>query len=251
MALRFAALVGAVFATGIASYVAQGKGFDYHLAMAFVALVATLALGLGPLTDAALATPRTTSARVALAALLIPVLGTALKVAHAFDSPAGWLLLGRISMADYLGAYPAGDGLSVAEASALAERLRTRVTEGGTILVWGRANVINYLAERPQPTRFHHNLLIMRARPPVSTADAWNRSFLEELERRPPDAAAVNRHQLWSSEEPPSAGTLFLREFLATRYVVVERVGRMLVCEPRRDEHRPAEERPGTREPCG
>jgi hypothetical protein len=208
--------------TGVATYVGQAQALGYTLGVSYAATVPVLCSGLGLVTSAA------SSARgwrrVVLAALLaIPVLGTAKKWSSEFASSALWLT-GRITAQEHYRAFAAGDGLSAGEAIALAAELRERVPEGGTILVWGRANAINFLAERRQPTRFHHNVVVMRRYLPDRLSAKWNRWFREEVERARPEVCLVNEAEL--DDTPPVPGAIaFLREYLPAHYLRVRSVG--------------------------
>ena len=155
--------------------------------------------------------------------MAVPILGTAKKWSAEFRSSAAWLI-GRSSGRRYLARFGAGDGMTAAEAIALAAELRRIVPEDGTVLVWGRANVLNFLARRPQPTRFHHNVTIMRRYLPAHLASKWNAWFEEEVTGRAPAACVVNEREL--DDTPPApASVTFLKRYLAENYRRVRTIG--------------------------
>ncbi|GAO03340.1 glycosyltransferase family 39 protein [Anaeromyxobacter sp. PSR-1] len=210
-----------LWATGIVTYLAQGQALGYTLGVAYAATVPILCSGLG-LLSLSPGMPR--GRAVAVAALLaVPVLGTAKKWTGEFRSSVAWLT-GRIDAATHYGAFGAGDGMSAAQAMALAAELKAAIPPGGTILVWGRANVVNFLAERPQPTRFHHNVTIMRRYLPARLADKWNGWFRDEVTAHAPQACVVNEGELDGTPPVPPSIT-FLERYLGEHYRRVRTVG--------------------------
>ncbi len=214
-------LFPALWATGLVTYLAQGQALGYTLGVMYAATVPVLCSGLGLLSLPPGASARRTAVVLALAA--VPVLGTAKKWSTEFRSSAAWLS-GRIGAEAHYARYGAGDGMTAAQAMALAAELRREVPGGGTILMWGRANVINFLARRPQPTRFHHNGTIMRRYLPPHLADKGNAWFREEVEARAPEACVVNEQEL--DDTPPVPGSIaVLKRYLAEHYRRVRTVG--------------------------
>jgi hypothetical protein len=211
-----------LWVTGLASYLLQVQGFRYTLGVPYAATVPILCSGLGLITVRHVRTRGWRSALFA-ALVLAPVLGTAKKWSSEFESSIRWLA-GRISADVHYSRFPAGDGISAAEAMALAARLKRTVPETGTILVWGRANVINFLAERPQPTRFHHNVVITRRYLPDDLAARWNALFCEEVQARKPEFCLVNQQEL-QGPMPQPGSIVFLKEYLERNYLLVSSVG--------------------------
>jgi hypothetical protein len=206
--------------TGVVTYVAQGQALGYTLGVMYAATVPILCSGLALV--AVPAGPRLRRA-AAIALLAVPVAGTAKKWASEFRSPVAWLA-GRQTAAQHYARYGAGDGVSAAEAIALAEELDRLVPPDGTVLVWGRANVLNFLSGRPQPTRFHHNVTIMRRYLPARLATKWNAWFEEEVTARAPRVCVVNEQEL--DDAPPApASIVFLKRYLAEHFVRVRTVG--------------------------
>jgi hypothetical protein len=215
-------LFPALWVTGIVSYVLQAQGLGYTLGVSYAATVPILCSGLGLISFRH--RPLRGWRTVLLAALAaVPVLGTAKKWSSEFRSSARWLT-GRITAEAHYAAFGAGDGISTAEAMTLAAELKRTIPPGGTILVWGRANVVNFLARRPQPTRFHHNAVIMRSYLPARLSRRWNAWFREEVEENAPQACLVNEGELQGPSPLPESVT-FLKDYLAKHYVRVRGVG--------------------------
>jgi hypothetical protein len=207
--------------TGLASYLLQAQGLGYTLGALYAATVPILCSGLGLVSLGARRSRW--RAVLALALVLAPIAGAAKKWAGEYASTFGWLA-GRISREAHYSRFEAGDGISAAAAMALAAELKQTVPEGGTILVWGRANAINFLAERPQPTRFHHNVTIARRYLPEPFATEWNALFRAEVQARGPAACLVDLRELGGPPPLPTS-VRFLKEYLESDYVFIRRVG--------------------------
>ena len=80
------------------------------------------------------------------------------------------------------------------------------------------------MASDLQPTRFHHNVTIMRRYLPERLASRWNALFREEVTARRPEACLVNETEL--DETPPAPESIvFLRRYLAENYRRVRTIG--------------------------
>lgn len=214
-------LFPALWVTGLVTYVAQGQALGYTLGVMYAATVPVLCSGLGLVTLRG-ATPARRA--VALALLAVPLAGTAKKWSTEFRSSVAWLA-GRSTAAEHYARFGAGDGLSAADAIALSAELAREVPANGSVLVWGRANVLNFLSGRPQPTRFHHNVTIMRRYLPAHLAGKWNAWFEEEVRARAPRVCVVNEQELDDAPPAPPASVVFLKRYLAEEYVRVRTVG--------------------------
>ena len=104
-------------------------------------------------------------------------------------------------------------------------------------VVEGRANAINFLAQRPQATRFHHNVTIMRSLP-EDLAKRWYAWFREDLERTKPEACLVNQREVAEFSDPLPEPLAFLKSFLERDYEPVRVVGDSMLY-LRRDRSRP------------
>ena len=91
--------------------------------------------------------------------------------------------------------------------------------------MWGRANVINFLAGRPQPTRFHHNVVLIRDGLPASLIDHWDAWFEEEVTGAMPQACLINLTELDGLPAPWPRSATFLRGFLDTNYTAARTIG--------------------------
>jgi hypothetical protein len=228
-----------LWAAGIAAFLLQAHGLGYTLGVPYAAMIPMLCSGLGLITFRERAY-RNWRSVLLVGAIGVVLAGTAKKWVGEFGSSLRFLT-GQITAEVHYatGECAAGDGLRAAEAMALAEELKERVPEDGTILVWGRANVINFLAKRPQPTRFHHNVVIMRRYLPEHLATKWNAWFREEVETRAPEACVINEREL-EGEPPMPECVTFLREYLQTHY---DRVGRVADSESALYYRKPGESR--------
>lgn len=217
---------------GAASYFAQGQALYYTLGPVWSATIPILCSGLGLATEEW----RVTSGwRRALLSLLlgVAVAGTAKKLwtIHG-DTLRMWA--GAVSLAELQAASTVGDEISTADALALAAELRARVPVGETVLVWGRANAINVLAERPQATRFHHYVHLLRPYLPRDLAERWSLWFEEDLERSRPRYCLVNHRFVEGLPEPRPRAARFLAEYLERDYVALRRIGESTLYERKR-----------------
>jgi hypothetical protein len=210
-----------LWVTGLASYLLQGQSLGYTLGVLFAATVPILCSGLGLVSFS----PGASRGRVVMlaAVVAIPVLGTAKKWSAEFPSSVAWLA-GRRTAAAHYATFGAGDGLTAADAIALAEELRREVPPDRTVLVWGRANAVNFLAQRAQPTRFHHNVTIMRRYLPARLSAVWNPWFEQEVTTRAPAVCLVNESELDDLPPAPRSVT-FLKRYLAEHYRRVRTIG--------------------------
>lgn len=225
-------LWAALFAIGIISFFMQLKGLGYTIAPTTVPVIALISIGMGVVTPIAVETPGWKRwATVLFIASVWLVVGRKWQRLvtdnQTFGQYAGWVrgepLAERLPRSS---PFQVGDGLTLRQAVELSERLRSEVPPGGTILVWGRANVINVLTERPQPTRFFHNVMLLApGRPPDLTEkfDAW---FEADIRAAKPEMALVNQVELEQQyRDFESDSVRFLRDHLDRHYRVVDEVG--------------------------
>jgi hypothetical protein len=208
--------------TGVASFLLQAQGLGYTLAPIWAATVPILCSGLALLPVESRRWPRLAAALSAVL-LLLPVAGAAKKWSGQLGSSFAWLS-GRISRDAHYAHWDAGDGLTAADVLALGAELERAVPPDGTVLVWGRANGVSFMARRAQPTRFHHNVTITRAYLPQPLASRWNDRFRSELEAKAPAYCLVNLGELTFPPPQPESAT-FLAQYLASEYELVRKVG--------------------------
>lgn len=216
------ALVWALIGVGLVSHAAQGGRFFYYLGPVFTGLALLLCGGLGRIFALA-ARPGPTRLLAGLA-IGVVALGTTFKAWTAYGEL--WpVLVGQVERAEWERRFDAGDGLSAADARVLAAEIAPWVPPGEALLVWGRANVLNLLVARPQPTGFYHPPHVERDDLPRPILDAWEREIWTDLERTPPAVAVVAD----PVGQPRSALQHALEARLARDYDVVRRMGRATV----------------------
>jgi len=230
-----------VWAAGAASYFAQGQALYYTLGPMWAATVPILCGGLGAATDG-IHTSRGWRRAALILCLALTVGLTGKKLLGAYEGSLRWWS-GQLTDEEYYARWLVGDGIDVATALALSAELSQRVDPGSTILVWGRANAINVLAQRPQPTRFHHFVTVARSYLPVDIAERWNRWFEEDLEKNKPSYCLVNPEFLEGASEPRPRATLFLEGYLRDNYTPIRKVGPSTLYE-RREPSRQDPQRP-------
>lgn len=218
---RAGVLLGWLFvAGGLVSLLVQGHALTYYLGPIFTGLVWLLCGALGQ-ASRRLARPGPLRI-VAGLGIALALAGTAVKVRHAYG-PLWPVLRGEAPRSEWERRFPAGDELTAAEARVLAEQLRPFLPAGSTLLVWGRANVLNLLVARPQPTGFYHKPHVQRGVLPARFLEPWTREIVEDLTTRPPAAVVID-------EEPRFARTplrRFLEEMLAEGYRPIGGAGRV------------------------
>ncbi len=210
---------------GLGSFLAQGKGFGYHLGPFFVATVLMVCVGMGALTKKAFPLRMNPFALASFGLLLVPLAGTGIKWHKTLGNSFRYLV-GSVSQDKYYSDYHIGDGIKASEALELCSRLRRTIPGNGTFLVWGRAEAVNYLSQIPQPTRFHHNIMLIEAGKEFVPREKWLDWFEEDLKRNNPGGCLVNREELWELKQGNSRATEFLKDYLDDRYVFVKRIGK-------------------------
>jgi hypothetical protein len=73
---------------------------------------------------------------------------------------------------------------------AVIDYLKYNATSSDAVFVWGTAPLINFLAQRPNPSRFVSNLALVSPWGPVH----WRQELIGELNRKPPRFIVVARH---------------------------------------------------------
>lgn len=155
-ARRVLGVAVALIVTGVVSAAAQGKGFQYHLGPCLPALVLPAARALAWAAEQLRARPGAVPTAIGALMVVVALAGSAKKVHGALSHHAGYVT-GRTSLLEFLDAMPvyqAADGVSVADAVRVARYLRSNSRPEDTVLVWSRAMVIHFLAERRSPLPF-------------------------------------------------------------------------------------------------
>lgn len=164
---------------GVVSYLAQSRGFMYHLAPSFLALAGGLAIALTQAASGRLRLGRHRVGRGGMAALAATVaLGLGYRLFDSYHALPGALL-----EADYqrhLSRFNAGDGVSVADAVVFVART-DHLPAQECFLYVGRASAINYLAQRRIPSRFYYFPVIQHAVAPLPMAPKWTALWEQDL----------------------------------------------------------------------
>ncbi len=208
-------------AAALINYQVQTKFFEYHLTPAFPALVVLACVALAEASRRLRSGPTPIRAGAALV-IALAVLGTSIKVGR-LTYPVLLYRLGRIDRTEYYGRFRPFQ-IDYGQLLLLAERIERDVPEGGTVLMWGSENALNYLADRPQPTRFHHWVALSYAKPPLPMADKWNRWFAEDLTTHSPEMAVIDRDSLEGSAARGADNHFFLTHFLEAHYRKIETI---------------------------
>jgi hypothetical protein len=221
-ALARASLLPLLWAAGWIAYAVQNQGFPYHLGIVFAAMMSVLFSGLGML-SARVSSRQSLAVRLlAVALLCVPVFGTAIKLANAHAASLRWLL-GFESSEVHYARFPAGDDLTVAQAVRLADDAMATVPEGEPVLVWGTAALVNFIAVRPQPTRFYYAPILWSLGLSEPVAERWRRWLREDLEARPPQLCVIPRDEIGPAKLGVELSAL-LEDFLTRGY---ERTGEL------------------------
>ncbi|BAM03971.1 hypothetical protein [Phycisphaera mikurensis] len=200
-------LVLVLLPAGLAVYLLQGKGFNYHLSWLHgtVMIVALATAGVAAGTAARgfargrLAVPRPVSvASLVLAAAV----GVALAAKAANQLKPAAAAAGFTPRAAYLADFNAGVGTTFAEAEALAAALRAKVPPGVEpqavpAFVFADATSINLLSGRPLPTAFYYPRVLIAVHGSPGSADLarrWDERFAREL-------AAADVDEAWLSAD--------------------------------------------------
>lgn len=201
---------------GVLSFVLQSRGYHYHLAACSLALFGMFAMALGSLWSAR----GWGRSRVFLTAVVVSLM--AIKTYHTYGSLAPAVAGG--AFAAHLARFDGGDGLTVAEVAALAERADRSLPSRSSLLVIGAASGINYLAHRPQPTRFYF-IPVLIGSTPLPMAERWATLWEGEMRRldSPWCLIATTFKASWLATNSRTARAL--RDALENHYRQVDYVG--------------------------
>ncbi len=226
----------------LASAIVQKKGFGYHLGALIAPLFGLAGVAFWQVVER-LREGRSGARWRALPALLCAVSGLfGLALQCKSLGPQLRYLTGFEPYTRLLEREGAGERLSWADLHAAAAAVRATTTPNDTILVWGRPVGLHLLAERRSPSRFITSGMLVLARPPFSSADAWNREFATALAEHPPawifvpqvdgkiDFGGFAPDDL---ERSPAIGAV--RQAIAACYDCSTSFGSLLACRMRQD----------------
>ncbi|MFN8532210.1 MAG: glycosyltransferase family 39 protein [Dehalococcoidia bacterium] len=169
----------------------QGKYFSYHWSVALPPLAGLAGLGLAeawsavrrPGPDAAFR--RGTAVFLAIVLILPVVADQQAKLGRDLAH-----LLGRTSERDYYAQFAHNlndvDVYSFNAARDTADYLRERTTSNDTVLVWGFQALVNWLADRPSPTRYVFSYPLTIGRPDSAPRREARETFLHEFDAARP-----------------------------------------------------------------
>lgn len=201
----------------VLSFAIQHRGFAYHLGPCFIAIIGLTAATLGLCAEAGLARrPRSWPATAGVLLILSVIAGGVKKLHTNYPGLPAALLQGDYSQ--HLARYVEGDGLTVADALELTERIRRTVPADETVLVLGTASSMNFLSRRAQPTRFFYAPVLVNMRPPLPIASRWTDLLEGDLKRTRPRWCLIGT---WARKEwldGDSRGARFLRDYLHAHY---------------------------------
>jgi 4-amino-4-deoxy-L-arabinose transferase-like glycosyltransferase len=196
--------------TGLASYWFQRRGVAYHLSFGFPAMAALMATGLGTAWE----TPG--RLRRCAAGLLVVILFVGWRWGRNYNS---------VFQDRHYRRYQEAEGLTIAEAIALAARMEREVPRDESVLAFGCASSMNFLARRRQPSHFIYVPILMSAVPPFPLADHWADVWDQDLGRSVPRWCLVPADcQEWLERDVRPAKTL--RTLLARSFQREGIVGR-------------------------
>lgn len=194
-------LIVGLAATVLVSYVAQNKGFGYHLG----GLLPVLGLLVAVLVDRLAAWRRSAppgATRLGLglalgAALALIATGTASKLAS-LGPQAVALAQGRFEPR-----YPGDDGRpSWAEIGEMTRLIREGAAPEEPILQWGRLFEVGFLAERPSTLRFVSTPALGLLSDAFPGTEAWVAEVRRDLEAKRPAFVVIERQALSGGGAP-------------------------------------------------
>lgn len=209
---------------GVLSFLAQRRGFYYHLGPCFIPVIGLACAAVGICWEAGRARRWRPSATLLFAVPMLLVCGgAAKKLSNGYRS-----LVAAVAEGDYsvhLAAFEENDGLTIADAVALSDRIEREVPPDETVLVLGSASSMNFLSRRPQPTRFFYAPVLINAKPPLPMAERWNDLFESDLRSTSPHWCMISTKVRRQWLEGDSRGARALRDLLDSRYRRIGFVG--------------------------
>ena len=209
---------------GALSYLAQRKGYAYHLSPCFAAIVGLSAAAI-PLAGKAASGrwgPKGMLRAQGVAAVLIFGF-SAYKIGglHRFVPRA--IVTGDWS--PHEARFPGGEDFTFAQIRELAADVDRSVGQDETVLVVGYVSAVNLLSRRPQPTRFYYTWVLYWMDPSMPMADRWTELWRRDLQERRPRWCLIPRAHFtpWMSSD--SGPGRVLREFLEAGYVRTRQIG--------------------------
>ncbi len=222
----------ALVATVLLSYAVQNKGFAYHASglMPLLLIAATTGVEAYSRKNA----PRFIAPLIGTAATIVLIAGTGARVVHALR-PATHALLQLDSKA--IAALIAPHDLRDVQHVAIAGIIAAESPADASVLQWGYAYDVAFLAERRSATRYVNTVLLPRITPDDPRFGRWLPIFRAEMRCDPPAFVILDRHT-WPGESrslplstiaAAGSATPFLADMLNRDYTVRIVTGDLLV----------------------
>jgi hypothetical protein len=175
--------------TGYISYLAQGKGFGYHLGPWLPVLALFACGGLAWASDAARLwrTPGRDRVLAGAAALVLVMwAGGMAKKVSTFHGETLTRLMGADVPSVFERMSAGESNFQLSDASDLARWLRETTATNDTVLVWGRPMMPNFLSERRSPTRYSSFAMLDEPREGFGLYDVWEQEISAALDENRP-----------------------------------------------------------------
>lgn len=159
---------------------------------------------------------------VAAEVVYYPLPDYAFEIAEEYNGLAGWMHDPHRSYEDYL--FPAPFE-KLHDQMAIIDDLEKNSAPQDEVFVWGTAPLINFLTQRPNPSRFVSNHALISPWGPAR----WRQDLIAELNRKPPRFIVVERHDeiplvtlIYDDSEQCLKKYPSLASFIAGRYESVK-----------------------------
>ncbi len=116
-----------------------------------------------------------------------PLPEVAFAVGEDYRSLGEWVHNPRESYANYAFPHPLE---KLHDQLKIIDYLEQSSAQKGGVFIWGTAPLINFLTQRPNPSRFVSNFALISPWGPVR----WRKELIGELNRKPPSYIVVSRH---------------------------------------------------------
>ena len=209
---------------------AQGKFYKYHWIVVFPPLTALGVLGFRwLLAEFGQPLSQAPALRKALCGLLLALAGVGifrLSLAPA-EGANQWLSLmtGRMGIEQYYASYAAA-GYVAGDNIKAADYIRERTSAADGLAVWGNEAVLNFLAARPNPTRFVYAMPLTEGGP-GSIRDRYRREYVAALDKQLPAYFVVGTPWGSGNKEQSLSGFPELAQILHDRYSFETEFGKL------------------------
>ena len=228
--VEIALLFASVWLAGWLSYLIQGRGFDYHLAIIYAGMLPFLFMGLGRLVKNLRPTKIKLHNSLSLLLIAIAIFGITKKCHNMFADTYAWQS-GKLGTAEYYDKFKAGDGMTLGDVYRLLPVIEAVAPQEKSLLMIGTQSATNYLLERRQPTRFYYFPIFLEARAPEKLVERWNDTFRNEIRQIASPFALVHRSSLLeapkSKNELTEGSISLLNDILNQKYEFIHKYNRV------------------------